>query len=130
MTQEERDNLILDRWAAGIPAKEIAREFNLSHTRISDIALDARAAGDPRAVKRRKAGSKNYVAVGKAMRNSNINRFRIRRIAAKFPSSAADLTAAITKSTIPVTKLPPGVHIGWRPSWLSSTLSMREVRAA
>ncbi len=40
------------------------------------------------------------------------------RRAARFPATIDELVNAARRSSVPVTKCPPGVHSGWRPRWL------------
>lgn len=35
----------------------------------------------------------------------------------KHPATKADLRAAVEASDVKVTRIEPGAHLGWRPSW-------------
>jgi hypothetical protein len=114
----ERDNAILDRWAAGISALAIGSEFGLQDRNICGIVGHARNRGDERAINRKHHARTSYRAVRteRIIAAARIN--RMKRLAKKFPATDGDLAAAIAQSTVAITRLGIGAHLGWRPKWL------------
>lgn len=114
----ERDDQILNMWAAGKRCADIATEFNLGATSICGIVGRARKRGDPRAVARRHNGSIRFKEIRTENAMAARRRSRKRALSERFPATQADLAAVIAQSTVPVTKLGLGAHLGWRPAWL------------
>lgn len=111
---------VLDLWAAGLSAPLIqAKVGHITISNINGIIARARESGDGRAVRRGKghnlqSGSSQHIAAIK--RGQQIRQRRV--IASKYePNSTAELRALVAASNVKVTRLPPGPHLGWTPSW-------------
>lgn len=106
-------DVVLDMWAAGEPTEMIRRVVGTMYvSTIADIVIKARKRGDKRAVRRPRGND----AMRNAMTAAAERRARHRK-AAKFKVAPDDLDRAIAEYTGPITKLPPAIHAGWRPSW-------------
>jgi hypothetical protein len=116
--QTERNNALLDRWAAGDSCRTIAGFFNLTPSGVCGIVGYARRKGDLRAAPRRKRGNAVFIENGKANRGGALKRYRLKKLADRFPVSSAELSAIAAAATVPVTHLGLGAHLGWRPQWL------------
>jgi hypothetical protein len=82
------------------------------------IVHRARKRGDQRAAPRRRGG-KHAPAPARHPPGVEPQRFRRRRLARAFPSTPAELKAAIAQTSVPVRRFSPGLATwGWRPSWL------------
>jgi hypothetical protein len=108
---------VLDAFARKLPLAEISRSMGgVPIGTLGAIIHRARRAGDPRAGLRRVARGAVKAAVEPAPVCAEVRR---RRLAREFPSSPAELDAAITRASVPVRHLRPGIATwGWRPSWL------------
>jgi hypothetical protein len=109
--------IVLDAFARKLSLKEISRSMGgVPIGTLGAIIHRARRAGDPRAALRRAP----RVTVKAAAEPQPASKgFRRRRLAREFPSSPAELEAAIARASVPVRRLRPGIAtFGWRPSWL------------
>lgn len=104
---------VLNRWANGETGETIRRALKIeSYSSVIWVITEARAKGDPRAVKRPR---------GEAFRNAmkaDIGVWKRRRRIAKLPVDPAQIEAAIRSHNGPITVLPPGYHQGHVPKAL------------
>jgi hypothetical protein len=124
LTKTERRERVLNMWADGFTATEIADCIGSMPTTVGNIVIAARERGDRRAVRRTGSFARADIRlVGIRKRRSeefHVMRAcrRRRQLGQQFPSSLTELQQAVRASDAPITKLPASIHVGWRPSWL------------
>ncbi len=117
-------DFVLDLFARNTELAEISRLVGgVPVGTIGAIVCRARKAGDPRATLRRvqlaRASAKGAPAPARPQPRVELEAFRRQRLARAFPSTPAELKAAIAQARVPVRRLRPGIATaGWFPSWL------------
>jgi hypothetical protein len=107
----ERDQELRGFLKSGLRNSQIATEMGITFgavtSRLSKLNLTS--------IRGKRLQSEGLKAARKLIATTNMKNARRRRLASKFP--IANLSAVIAASNVQVTKLPPGVSLGWRPSW-------------
>ena len=123
----DRDENVIALWHEGMKVTAIGERTGLSIGAVGAIVSRARQRGDLRAVARYTkrqiyASSHNRVVAAKVFAASR-TRYHTKRLAKKHklaPISQAELAMLVAQSSVAVTKLSPGAHLGWRPTWFKA----------
>lgn len=122
-----RHERILRLWADGMTAMEIGARFMMTASGVMNVLARARQAGDPRAVRRgrnhnqrgRKHTGKNGAALKDVQANWMALRARQNRCARAI-SGIEEMQQILAASDVPVTRCPPGWHMGHVPECLKA----------